>query len=121
MMDGVCFYPLTTLFADERRHEHLYGDSCFNGHVILSNTFKMVKPHQLSNVKVILSTVSMISHPLLSKFTRAIPMKTVIVDEASQIEIGSYIPMLITFSSIRKMCFIGDDKQCEYPPYCPHS
>jgi regulator of nonsense transcripts 1 len=39
-------------------------------------------------------------------------MKTVIVDEASQIEIGSYIPMLITFSSIRKMCFIGDDKQC---------
>lgn len=110
MCTFILFFILPLLIIG--RHEHLYEDSCFDGHLILSNRFFSVKPRQLSGIKVILSTVSMLSHPLLSKFTSTIPMKTVIVDEASQIEIGSYIPMLITFSSIRKMCFIGDDKQC---------
>lgn len=97
-------------------HEHLYtSDSRFDGHVILSNKFKLVKPSQLTGVKVILSTISMLSNPLLSKFTKAVPIKIVVVDEASQIEIGSYVPMFHTFSSIQKVCFVGDDKQL--PPH----
>ncbi|KAF7336713.1 Regulator of nonsense transcripts 1 [Mycena venus] len=38
--------------------------------------------------------------------------KTVIVDEASQIDIGNFLPMISLFSdSLRKLMFIGDDKQ----------
>lgn len=43
------------------------------------------------------------------------PIKVLIVDEASQIEIGNYIPVFSNFSgTLRKACFIGDDKQCQY-------
>ena len=45
-------------------------------------------------------------------------MTTVVVDEASQIEIGNYIPLLSSYSSIRKICFFGDDKQCEFLSNC---
>ncbi|KAJ7227301.1 hypothetical protein GGX14DRAFT_629307 [Mycena pura] len=38
--------------------------------------------------------------------------KTVIVDEASQVEIGDFVPMISSFSSsLRKLVFVGDDKQ----------
>lgn len=40
-------------------------------------------------------------------------MKSLIVDEASQIEVGNYISVFSTFHSLRKACFIGDDKQCK--------
>jgi hypothetical protein len=57
---------------------------------------------------------------LLEKgFTDAVPMNTLVVDEASQIEVGDYTTVFSTFkSTLRKMCFIGDDKQCEFvsPP-----
>ena len=44
--------------------------------------------------------------------TRLVPLETVLVDEASQIEIGDYLPMLSRFGQdIRKLAFIGDDKQ----------
>lgn len=47
-------------------------------------------------------------------FTEIVPVQTVIVDEASQIEVGDYLPMLARHkTSLRKMVFIGDDKQCE--------
>jgi superfamily I DNA and/or RNA helicase len=46
------------------------------------------------------------------------PIKTLVIDEASQIEIGDYIPLFTSHSTIRKVCFIGDDKQCKpsFPP-----
>ncbi|OJA12505.1 hypothetical protein AZE42_10455 [Rhizopogon vesiculosus] len=47
-------------------------------------------------------------------FTTA-PIKTLVIDEASQIEIGDYIPLFTSHSTIRKVCFIGDNKQL--PPY----
>ncbi|KZT00794.1 uncharacterized protein LAESUDRAFT_665317 [Laetiporus sulphureus 93-53] len=56
----------------------------------------------------------MLSHPriVLSGFTRIVPLSTVIVDEASQIELGDYLPLLGNFGSkIKKLAFIGDDKQ----------
>jgi superfamily I DNA and/or RNA helicase len=39
-----------------------------------------------------------------------------IFDEASQIEIGDYLPLLVRFrSTLQKLVFIGDDKQREPP------
>jgi len=45
---------------------------------------------------------------------KAAPLRTLVIDEASQIEIGDYIPLFTSHTSIRKVCFIGDDKQCKY-------
>lgn len=62
--------------------------------------------------RVILCTLSMLSNSRLSAIARIVPVQTVVVDEASQIEIGDYIPMLNRFSkTLRKLVLIGDDKQ----------
>jgi regulator of nonsense transcripts 1 len=67
----------------------------------------------LLGCRVILCTLSMLSNNKLGIFTRLVPLEVVVVDEASQIEIGDYLPMLSRFqSTIRKLVFIGDDKQC---------
>ena len=71
---------------------------------------------KLEGARVILCTISLMSGKRLDqcKFTRIVPVQTVIVDEASQIEIGDYLPVLAKYkSTLRKMVFIGDDKQCE--------
>ena len=47
-------------------------------------------------------------------FIRAVPLTTLIIDEASQIEIGDYVSIFTSFDTIRKVCFIGDDKQCRF-------
>ena len=50
-------------------------------------------------------------------FTRLVPVETVIVDEASQIELGDYLPLLSRFGQgIEKLVFVGDDKQRELVP-----
>ncbi len=55
----------------------------------------------------------MLSNQHISKFTLHVPVKILVVDEASQIEIGQYISVFSTFkNTLRKVCFIGDDKQC---------
>ena len=62
---------------------------------------------------MILCTLSMLSNRDIWKFTKEVPLKTLVVDEASQIEVGNYIPVFTAFKdSLRKLCFIGDDKQC---------
>jgi hypothetical protein len=44
---------------------------------------------------------------------RLVPVQTVIVDEASQIEVGDYLPMVDRFkTTLKKIACIGDDKQC---------
>jgi AAA domain len=61
-----------------------------------------------------LCTLSMLSNQRLHAggFTQLVPVNTVIVDEASQIEVGDYLPLLSRFrSTLRKVVFIGDDKQ----------
>jgi len=46
-------------------------------------------------------------------FTTIVPVQTVIIDEASQIEVGDYLPILAMYKpTLRKIVFIGDDKQC---------
>lgn len=59
-----------------------------------------------------LCTLSMLSNPTLHIFTSVNPIKTLVVDEASQITLGSYVVPLTSFPTISKMCMIGDDKQC---------
>lgn len=51
-----------------------------------------------------------------SGFTELVPVETLIVDEASQVEIGDYlIPLSKFYNTLQKIVFIGDDKQCMYP------
>ncbi|KAF7336709.1 AAA-12 domain-containing protein [Mycena venus] len=101
-------------FAHTDWHEHLYEG--IRSHFIRSEEFKKMSLARIKGCQVILCTLSMLSNPFLYKFTNQVPVNTIIVDEASQIEIGDYIPVFTKFqSTLRKMCFIGDDKQL--PPY----
>ncbi|KAI0078805.1 hypothetical protein K474DRAFT_811260 [Panus rudis PR-1116 ss-1] len=93
-------------------HEHLYQRVSRN--IIRSDEFKTAAK-ELQGCQVILCTLSMLSHFLISNFTSQIPIQTLVVDEASQIKVSDYLHPLKTFHSIRKLCFIGDDKQL--PPY----
>lgn len=98
------------------RHEHLYEQIVKNMIVSdrLPKTGALKKA--LDGSQVILCTLSMISYPKLqlSGFVQAVPVINVIIDEASQIEVGQYIPLIKSFgNTLQKLCFIGDDKQCK--------
>ncbi|KAH9850369.1 P-loop containing nucleoside triphosphate hydrolase protein [Lenzites betulinus] len=93
-------------------HDHIY--SKVNKNLIISKDFKRAH-RQIQGVKVFLCTLSMLSNPTLHIFTSVNPIKTLVVDEASQITLGSYVVPLTSFPTISKMCMIGDDKQL--PPY----
>lgn len=81
--------------------------------MIRSDEFSFIGPSRFKNCQVMLCTLSMLSNRSIPKFMHHIPMKSLIVDEASQIEVGNYISVFSTFHSLRKACFIGDDKQCK--------
>lgn len=95
------------------RHEHLYEK--IERNIIVSDQFPKTVldgESKLRGAKVILCTLSMMANPKLSVFTQAVPVETVIVDEASQIETGNYVPLLHLFkTTVAKLVFIGDDKQ----------
>jgi len=97
------------------RHEHLYENIKKN--TIVSD--RLPKPNDLHKVlkgsQVIISTISMMSNPKLQglKLTEVVPVINAIIDEASQIEVGQYIPLIKSFgNTLQKLCFIGDDEQC---------
>jgi hypothetical protein len=97
------------------RHEHLYQKI---EEFIIRMDNVPTKPTALKKVlqgtQVILCTLDTISNPKLREFTQAIPVNSVVIDEASQIEIGQYLPLFELFSgTLRKLSFIGDDKQRE--------
>ncbi|KAH9481598.1 ATP-dependent helicase upf1 [Psilocybe cubensis] len=96
-------------------HEHLYEKVERN--VITSEDLPddiLQAEHMLPTSRVILCTLSMLSNRRLSPITSLVPLRTVIFDEASQIEIGDYLAMMLQFrSTLQKMVFIGDDKQLE--------
>jgi regulator of nonsense transcripts 1 len=96
------------------RHEHLY--SKISNNVIRSDNYFSSKrlQQELEGIPVILCTLSMLSNPRLLSMSRTNPVTTLVIDEASQIEVGDYIAVFTSYvSSLRKLCFIGDDKQCE--------
>ncbi|KAF9647979.1 hypothetical protein BDM02DRAFT_3097219, partial [Thelephora ganbajun] len=96
-------------------HEHLY--EVIRHNVIESGDFKRTiydNERLLSGARVILCTISMLSTERIMDcgFTTIVPVQTVIIDEASQIEVGDYLPILARYkATLRKMVFIGDDKQ----------
>jgi regulator of nonsense transcripts 1 len=96
------------------RHEHLYTQLEHN--LIRSDTFDediVAASQRALGARVMLCTLSMLSNPHIHAFTRIIPVHTIMFDEASQIEVGNYLPVLHRFkTSLQKMVFIGDDKQC---------
>ncbi|KAK0485263.1 P-loop containing nucleoside triphosphate hydrolase protein [Armillaria novae-zelandiae] len=98
-------------------HEHLY--TVIEPNLIRSDDFVediVGMARQLLDSRIILCTLSMLSHDRMSTIARIVPVQTIIFDEASQIEIGDYLPVIHRFaSSLQKMVFIGDDKQL--PPY----
>ncbi|KAG2074298.1 hypothetical protein BDR04DRAFT_202613 [Suillus decipiens] len=97
-------------------HEHLYAS--IRANIIISDDFSAPGFfEELQATPVVLCTLSMLSSSALRKHGgfKAAPLRTLVIDEASQIEIGDYIPLFMSHTSIRKVCFIGDDKQL--PPY----
>ncbi|KAG2128080.1 hypothetical protein BD769DRAFT_732626 [Suillus cothurnatus] len=93
-------------------HEHLYAN--IRANIIISEDFCAPGfAKELQSTPVILCTLSMLSSFALRRFGgfKAAPIRTLVIDEASQIEIGDYIPLFTSHTSIRKVCFIGDDKQ----------
>jgi regulator of nonsense transcripts 1 len=69
---------------------------------------------RIKGIKVFLCTVAMLSNPMVPKtFMKSCPLNTIVVDEASQIHIGDYVSLFYKYTSLRKACFVGDDKQCE--------
>jgi len=87
--------------------------------VILSDTFRggVVHAERLfTGRSVVLCTMSMLSHPAIRKegFTQVVPIEVLIVDEASQIEIGDYLaPAHVYAKTLKRVIFVGDDKQRE--------
>ncbi|KAF9496717.1 P-loop containing nucleoside triphosphate hydrolase protein [Pleurotus eryngii] len=94
-------------------HEHLYQK--IQSYVIQSDEFSEYLGVRLKGVQVILCTLSMLSNKHISRFTSSVPLQTLVVDEASQIEVGDYVSTFAKFPGLRKVCFIGDDKQL--PPF----
>jgi hypothetical protein len=90
-----------------------------HNNTIKSGDFKKTaheNERMISGSRVILCTISMLStHRIMQcGFTKIVPVQTVIIDEASQIEVGDYLPILGKYqTTLRKMVFIGDDKQCK--------
>jgi regulator of nonsense transcripts 1 len=99
------------------RHEHLYEE--IKNNIIISDRFP--KPSALrktlQGAQVILCTLGMISNPKLQVLAQEVSITNVIIDEASQIEVAQYVPLLNSYGkTLQKMCFVGDDKQCKSVP-----
>ncbi|KAJ7650121.1 P-loop containing nucleoside triphosphate hydrolase protein [Roridomyces roridus] len=113
---SVGFFDFKILVSQEFHydwHEHLYEK--IKANLIRSDEFSqevVETERQLLNSRVILCTLSMLSTFRIATITRIVPVETLIVDEASQVEIGSFIPVISRFSKpLKKIVFIGDDKQ----------
>lgn len=85
----------------------------------MDSGFKFPKTAQkmrerLGECRVILCTLSMLSMPNLRKsglVDRVAPPVILIVDEASQIEISTYLVPFYSLRSLQRVCFVGDDRQ----------
>ncbi|KXN88609.1 Regulator of nonsense transcripts 1 [Leucoagaricus sp. SymC.cos] len=119
-LDDVGFFDFKLLVSKDFHfdwHEHFYMKIAMN--VIPSDDFvdfTLAAEGLLMGSRVILCTLSMLANDRITVFSRLVPPTLFIFDEASQIEVGDYIPMLHRYhGTMRKLVFIGDDKQL--PPY----
>ncbi|EJD41096.1 hypothetical protein AURDEDRAFT_138789 [Auricularia subglabra TFB-10046 SS5] len=102
-------------------HEELYED--LESNVIRSDGFAKLVPmaveRLLAGSRVILCTISMLSNPSMQNagFMDVVPVENILVDEASQIDIGNYLHVAHAFrSTLRRLVFVGDDKQPSFSP-----
>ncbi|KAG1841682.1 hypothetical protein DFJ58DRAFT_807874 [Suillus subalutaceus] len=94
-------------------HEHLYErlEHCFIRSDMLKEDMDAVDVELLlldaytaTKTRVILCTLSMLSNLCIKGIALQVPVETVIFDEASQIEVGDYLPLLQRFQpTLRKM------------------
>jgi hypothetical protein len=98
------------------RHEHLYER--LERNVVVSSDFStsniINSRRLLGGAKVILCTLSMLTSARVGEagFHRLVPVDMLVIDEASQIELGDYLSAFVQFSrSLRKVGFVGDDEQ----------
>ncbi|KII85034.1 hypothetical protein PLICRDRAFT_329256 [Plicaturopsis crispa FD-325 SS-3] len=95
------------------RHEHLYGK--IRGNIVRSDDFPddiVAAERRLLDTRVILCTLSMLSNDEMECIPMVAPIQTVLVDEASQIEVGAYVPLFSRWGrTLQKIVFIGDDRQ----------
>lgn len=102
-------------------HEELYGG--LGNKLVISNELKArLRPQEVSkimgNVRVVVSTLSMLSNPNLVQngLFELYKMSLILVDEASQLRIDQYPHVFDRFrKSLKRAVFFGDDKQL--PPY----
>lgn len=98
-------------------HEHLYQK--IDERLIRSDMYpetRLEAERMLGGARVMLCTLSTLSVNRVKPITHVVPLHTVLVDEASQIEVGDFVPMLYQYNkTLQKLVFIGDDKQL--PPY----
>ncbi|KAK0482998.1 P-loop containing nucleoside triphosphate hydrolase protein [Armillaria luteobubalina] len=100
-------------------HEHLYTnieDKLLRGDLLPNN--RKALQCIIGESTIILSTLSMISNSTLDKngMFDLVPPTTLVVDEASQINVFEYMHVFVKFKDVMaKVCFFGDPKQL--PPY----
>ncbi|KAK0445644.1 P-loop containing nucleoside triphosphate hydrolase protein [Desarmillaria tabescens] len=100
-------------------HEHLYTnieDRLLRGDELPNNPKGLRRV--IGSSSIILSTLSMASNPGFDKngMFDIVPPRTLIVDEASQINVFDYMHMFVKFKDVmKKVRFFGDPKQL--PPY----
>jgi hypothetical protein len=112
-----CFLSVIGAYMIISRHEHLYSQMLVQN-VIRSDAFSHKTTQKLlGDAQVILCTLSMIAgnkRMLEANYHNLVPVNTLVIDEASQIQVHDYLPVLQKFlKTLRKICFIGDDKQCK--------
>ncbi|KAI5122763.1 hypothetical protein M0805_009845 [Coniferiporia weirii] len=91
-------------------HEHLY-EKIPQANILTSANFKTAPI-----CKIVICTMSMLSNNRVLAFSKSIPLQYLVVDEASQIPMTKYLPIISRFGKkLKKFCFIGDDKQL--PPF----
>ncbi|KAI5120000.1 hypothetical protein M0805_008461 [Coniferiporia weirii] len=116
--DGVNFRLLVSKEFFVEWHEHIYEevkDSLIRTDELPSTPQEMAVV--FDGVKVVLCTISTLSNPSVERkrVFSFVPMTNLVVDEASQIGIFSYMHIFAQFKRLHKVCFFGDPKQL--PPY----
>ncbi|KAI5892948.1 uncharacterized protein SCHCODRAFT_02502284 [Schizophyllum commune H4-8] len=98
-------------------HEHLYHQ--IEERLIRSDMFPettIAASRMVLGARVMLCTLSCLSVDRIQSITKVVPLQTVLVDEASQIEVGDFVPMIHQYrETLQKIVFIGDDKQHRMP------
>ncbi|KAK0476950.1 P-loop containing nucleoside triphosphate hydrolase protein [Armillaria novae-zelandiae] len=101
-------------------HQHIYtGIKHKLFHVdMLPNIGQKRQRKIIRRCSIILSTLSMLSNPALNErgMFDLVPPRTLVVDEASQINVFEYMHLFFKFrKEMTQVCFFGDPKQL--PPY----